>query len=57
MPRPHMPELYFTGDDIAASLDPRHWTSSPRRAARSVTDPDGNAVTIHDTVLRAWHRA
>lgn len=58
MPRPHMPELYFTGDDIAASLDPRHWDIvTNAAAARSVTDPDGNAVTIHDTVLRAWHRA
>jgi SAM-dependent methyltransferase len=57
MPRPNMPELFFTGDDIAAVLDPRQWDIiTNAAAARSATDPDGNAVTIHDTVLRARHR-
>jgi len=57
MPRPPMPELFYTGDDIAAELDPGEWAiitnASPGRAA---TDPDGNAVTIHDTVLQARRR-
>jgi SAM-dependent methyltransferase len=58
MPRPHLPELFFTGDDIAASLDPRQWEIiTNAAAARSVTDPEGHVVTIHDTVLRARHRA
>jgi SAM-dependent methyltransferase len=57
MPRPPMPELFYTGDDIVAELDPGEWTiitnASPGRAA---TDPDGNAVTIHDTVIQARRR-
>jgi SAM-dependent methyltransferase len=54
MPRPQMPELFFTGDDIAVSLDPGEWEIVTNAApARHATDPDGHAVTIHDTVLRA----
>jgi SAM-dependent methyltransferase len=54
MPRPPMPERFFTGEDIVALLDPDAWevvtdTAAPRQA----TDPDGHPVTIHDTVLRA----
>ncbi len=58
MPRPPMPELFYTGDDIAAALDPGEWAiitnASPGRTA---TDPDGNTVTIHDTVLQARRRS
>ncbi len=54
VPRPNMPELFFTGDDIAAELDPGQWAIITNAApGRSVTDPEGNAVTVHDTVLRA----
>lgn len=54
MPRPHLPELYFTGDDIIAYLDAGQWEVISNTAApRPVTDPEGRAVTIHDTVLRA----
>jgi SAM-dependent methyltransferase len=57
MPRPPMPELFYTGDDIAATLDSSDWAiitnASPGRTA---TDPDGNTVTIHDTVLQARRR-
>ena len=57
MPRPPMPELYFTGDDIVAFLDLSEWDVITNTAAqRSATDPDGRIVTIHDTVLRARHR-
>ena len=57
MPRPPLAELYFTGDDIAATLDPEHWDIITNAAAqRAATDPDGRPVTIHDTVLRARHR-
>jgi SAM-dependent methyltransferase len=58
MPRPHTPELFFTGDDIAASLDPNQWAiitnASPDRTA---ADAEGRSVTIHDTVLRAHRRS
>ncbi len=57
VPRPPMPELFYTGDDIAALLDADGWeivtNDAPGRAA---TDPDGNTVTIHDTVFRATRR-
>jgi SAM-dependent methyltransferase len=57
MPRPPMPELFYTGDDIAALLDGGEWTVVTNAApGREATDPDGNAVTIHDTVFRASRR-
>jgi SAM-dependent methyltransferase len=57
MPRPHEPDLYFTGDDIAGSLDARDWVVvTNTAAARTTTDPNGNSVVIHDTVLRARRR-
>ena len=57
MPRPPMPERFFTGDDIAAMLAPGQWTIITNAApGRTATDPEGNSVTIHDTVLRAVRR-
>jgi SAM-dependent methyltransferase len=57
IPRPAVREFFFTGDEVAASLDPNSWeiivNAEPER---SVTDPDGNGVTIHDAVLRARRR-
>jgi SAM-dependent methyltransferase len=54
MPRPHIPELYFTGDDIIAYLDTGEWDVITNTAApRPATDPNGRTITIHDTVLRA----
>jgi SAM-dependent methyltransferase len=48
------PDMFFTVEDIAAGLDPEHWTiqtgvTRPRKA----TDAGGNVITVHDTVLRA----
>lgn len=58
MPRPPMPELFYTGDDITMLLDAGEWTIVTNAApGRETTDPDGNAVTIHDTVFRATRRA
>ncbi|MGH3301466.1 MAG: class I SAM-dependent methyltransferase [Streptosporangiaceae bacterium] len=57
MPRPPMPELFYTGDDIAALLDVGDWDIVTNDApGRVLTDPDGNPVTIHDTVFRSWRR-
>jgi SAM-dependent methyltransferase len=57
MPRPKMPELFFTGDDVAERLDPARWEIVTNAAAgRTATDPEGRAVIIHDTVLRAHRR-
>jgi len=52
--RPPFPEMFFTAEEVAATLDPARWEvlvagSRPRTAP----DPDGNEVTVHDAVLRA----
>ena len=54
--RPHMPEVFYSSDEIAALLD-ESWAvevseARPRRAAT----PDGAEVTIHDAVLVATRR-
>ncbi len=55
--RPREPELFFTGDDIAARLDPVDWEIVTNAApGREATDADGNCVTIHDSVLQARRR-
>lgn len=52
--RPQQPELFFTGDEIAALLDPARWQVVTNAAPeRTATDPEGRSVTIRDTVLRA----
>lgn len=54
VPRPPMPERFYTADEIAAGLDAREWGIVTSAAEpRSVTDPEGRNVTIHDTVLVA----
>ncbi|MER6175788.1 bifunctional NAD(P)/FAD-dependent oxidoreductase/class I SAM-dependent methyltransferase [Streptosporangium sp. NPDC001681] len=57
MPRPNVPDLFFTAEEIAHSLDPDLWDilvtdTRPRLA----DDPEGRQVTIHDAVLRARRR-
>lgn len=51
------PELLFTAEQVAATLDSEDWdivaVVSPERQA---TDPEGNSITIHDAVLRAVRR-
>ena len=54
IPRPALPDLFFTGDDIAALLDPGDWDIVTNKASgREATDPEGRVVTIHDAVIRA----
>jgi SAM-dependent methyltransferase len=54
VPRPHEPELFFTGDDVAEQLEPAEWDIVTNAAAgRTTKDPDGRAVTVHDTVFCA----
>lgn len=58
MPRPQLPDLVYTAEEVAASLDSRSWEVLVSEArARSVTGPEGRDVTIHDAVLRARRRA
>jgi SAM-dependent methyltransferase len=56
VPRPRMPELFYSADQVAALLDDS-WTvvvedARPRTAATA----QGDEVTIHDVVLRAIRR-
>ncbi len=55
VPRPPIPELFFSGDDIAALLNLAGWdVITNTAAAREATHPeDGHQVTLHDAVLRA----
>jgi SAM-dependent methyltransferase len=55
--RPNQPELFFTGDEIVAALDPAVWEIVTNAAPeRTATDPEGRSVTIRDTVVRARRR-
>jgi SAM-dependent methyltransferase len=54
MPRPPEPELFFTAEEVAGSLDPDRWDVLVAEARpRSARDPEGREVTIHDAVLCA----
>ena len=53
VPRPPLPERFYTPDEIAALLDDS-WTVEVCEARpRPATTPDGTEVTVHDTVLMA----
>ncbi len=55
--RMHFPELMFTADQIASSLDSESWeVLTAETRPRTVVDPDGNDTTIHDAVLVARRR-
>ncbi|MQY02664.1 methyltransferase domain-containing protein [Actinomadura macrotermitis] len=56
--RMHFPDMMYTAEEVAASLDPAAWEilaadSRPRTA----TTPEGRDVTIHDAVLFARRRS
>ena len=57
MRRPHLSDLFFTAEQVAAGLDPHDWqivvVASPERQA---TDSEGRAVTISDAVMHAIRR-
>lgn len=57
IPRPPVPELFFTAPDVAATLDRHVWHVVVSEArARDALDPDGRPTTVHDAVLRAQRR-
>jgi SAM-dependent methyltransferase len=53
VPRPHEPDLFFTGDDIANELDATQWDVVTNMAAERTGTHDGRTVLLHDAVLRA----
>jgi SAM-dependent methyltransferase len=57
VPRPPMPEVFYSPDEIAALLD-HSWTVEVSEARpRPAKTPDGAEVTVHDSVLVATRRA
>ncbi|MEU4474591.1 bifunctional NAD(P)/FAD-dependent oxidoreductase/class I SAM-dependent methyltransferase [Micromonospora sp. NPDC023888] len=55
--RMHMPDMMFTAEDVAATLDPTRWEVLTAEARpRPGTDPDGQPLTLHDAVLLARRR-
>jgi SAM-dependent methyltransferase len=55
--RMHFPDMMFTGEEVAASLDPATWQVLAAEARpRAAVDPDGRDITIHDAVLVARRR-
>jgi SAM-dependent methyltransferase len=58
MPRPPMPDLFFTAEQVSDSLNPDQWDVLVADARpRPASDPEGQKVTIHDAVLRARKRS
>ncbi|HEU5155783.1 MAG TPA: FAD-dependent oxidoreductase [Streptosporangiaceae bacterium] len=56
--RAHFTDMMFTGEQIAAALDPAEWDAIIVDARpRTATDPDGRDITIRDAVLVARRRA
>ncbi|MCU1680321.1 MAG: putative reductase [Amycolatopsis sp.] len=54
MDRPEMRGMFFTGEDLAAALDPAEWDVVAVDArSRPAIDPDGREITLQDAVLHA----
>jgi thioredoxin reductase/SAM-dependent methyltransferase len=55
--RPHQPDLFFTADQVAASLDPGDWDVVVAEARpRPAHAHEGDVETVHDAVLVARRR-
>lgn len=54
LPRPKIPEMYYTAAAVAERLDPDRWEMLVAEARpRPMRGPDGSMITIHDAVLKA----
>ena len=56
VPRPPMPELFYSPDEIAALLGDSWAVEVSEARPRLASTPDGAEVTVHDTVLTATRR-
>ncbi|MGC9669472.1 FAD-dependent oxidoreductase [Planosporangium sp. 12N6] len=55
--RPHFPDMLYTAEEVADSLDPAVWEVLAAEARpRTAVDPEGREITIHDAVLVARRR-
>jgi SAM-dependent methyltransferase len=57
VPRPPMPELFYTPEDIAALLDGGWKVEVSEARPRPARTPDGEEATVHDSVLVATRQA
>jgi SAM-dependent methyltransferase len=54
VPRPPLPDLFFTAGQIAAALAPSDWEVLVEEARpRTAKDSEGRDAVVHDAVLRA----
>ncbi|MFD2093470.1 FAD-dependent oxidoreductase [Blastococcus deserti] len=52
--RPHQPDMFFTAEEVAASLEPGEWDVLVAEARpRPAHAHEGNVATVHDAVLVA----
>jgi SAM-dependent methyltransferase len=56
VPRPQVPDLFFTAEDIAATLDDGWDAVVTDARSRTATLPEGHEVSVHDAVLVARRR-
>ncbi|MDR2984089.1 MAG: class I SAM-dependent methyltransferase [Nocardiopsaceae bacterium] len=56
VPRPPMPELLYSAEEIAGLLDNTWKVDVSEARPRPASTPDGAEVTIHDSVLMATRR-
>jgi SAM-dependent methyltransferase len=56
VPRPPMPELFYSSDEIAGLLDGSWTVEASEARPRPASTPEGVEVTIHDAVLVATRR-
>ncbi|MET7460909.1 FAD-dependent oxidoreductase [Nonomuraea sp. NPDC005501] len=55
--RMHFPDMMFTAEEVASSLDPAAWEVLAAEARpRPAVDPEGRDITLHDAVLVARRR-
>jgi SAM-dependent methyltransferase len=56
--RPHEPDMFFTAEEVAASLDPARWDVVVAEARpRPALAHEGDVTTVHDAVLVARRRS
>ena len=55
--RPDWPELYFTAENLVATLGAGWTVAASDTRARTLTGSDGTPATVHDTVLVARRTA
>jgi SAM-dependent methyltransferase len=51
--RPFPQEMFATGEEMAAVLDPAEWAIETGTPQRQANGPDGTLVTLRDALLRA----